>query len=175
MKKSRLLAMFKDFDDAIETIEDIKANKLTGVNVDDITVMSPIEHPEIDDILGKRPVNIQVFTFLGALFGVTFGFFFLSSAQASFLVQPQGGKPVIPFPSNFVLMYEMLIFFGVWTTVFAFLWMSGLFRPRGTLYSEKLTVDQVGIVVEVDDHQVDQTRTFFNNNKALEIREEKVS
>ena len=135
MSKYRLLAMFDGFDPAIDTINAIKAEKLAGVSVDDITVMSPIEHPDIDEILGDRPVNIQKFTFLGALFGVTFGFFFLSSAQASFLVQPQGGKPVIPFPSNFVLMYEMLIFFGVWTTVFAFLWMSGLFRKRGTLYS----------------------------------------
>lgn len=173
MSKHRLLAMFKDFDDAIATINDIKADKLAGVVVDDITVMSPIEHPDIDEILGPRPVNIQKFTFMGACFGVTFGYFFLASAQASFLVQPQGGKPVIPFPTNFVLMYEMLIFFGVWTTVFAFLWMSGLFRPRGTLYSEKLTVDQVGIVVEVDEHQLENTRAFFNNNKALEIREEK--
>ena len=175
MSKSRLLAMFDGFDDAIETIEDIKGKKLAGVEVDDITVMSPIEHPNIDEILGKRPVNIQVFTFLGAIFGLTFGFFFLASAQASFLVQPQGGKAVIAFPSNFVLMYEMLIFFGVWTTVFAFLWMSGLFRKRGTLYSEKLTVDQVGIVVEVEDHQLENARAFFNGNKALEIREEKVS
>ncbi len=173
MSRHRLLAMFDGFDDAIDTINAIKANKLAGVSVDDITVMSPIEHPDIDEILGDRPVNIQKFTFLGALFGVTFGFFFLAAAEASFLVQPQGGKPVIPFPSNFVLMYEMLIFFGVWTTVFAFLWMSGLFRKRGTLYSEKLTVDQVGIVVEVDEHQLEHTRAFFNDNKALEIREEK--
>ena len=175
MSKTRLLAMFDGFDPAIATIESIKANKLAGVEVDDITVMSPIEHPDIDSILGKRPVNIQIFTFLGALFGVTFGFFFLSSAQASFLVQPQGGKPVVPFPSNFVLMYEMLIFFGVWTTVFAFIWMSGLGRKRGNLYSEKLTIDQVGIVIEVSDHQLEGARNFFNSNKALEIREEKVA
>lgn len=173
MAKHRLLAMFKDFEDSFECIESVKSGKLSGVVVDDLTVLSPIEHPDIDEVLGPRPINVQKFTFIGACFGVTFGFFFLSAAQASFLVQPQGGKPVIPFPTNFVLMYEMLIFFGVWTTVFAFLVLAGLIRKRGTLYSEKLTVDEVGLIVEVDDQQLENTRAFFKDHKALEIREER--
>lgn len=174
MSKHRLLAMFKDFDDAFDVVDKIKAKSLSGVEVEDINMMSPIEHPDVDEKLGKRPVNIQYFTLMGAIFGLTFGFFFLASAQASFLVQPQGGKPVVPLPTNFVLMYEMLIFFGVWTTVFAFLGMSKLLRPRGTLYSEKLTVDEIGIVVEIEDDKLDSVKNFFKDNKALEIREEKV-
>ncbi len=170
----RMLAMFSGFDDAIATIEEVKKGNCTGVTVDDLTVMSPIEHPDIDEILGQRPINVQKFTFIGAVFGVTFGFFFLAAAQASFLVQPQGGKPVVPLPSNIVLMYEMLIFFGVWTTVLVFPFLAGLLKKRGNLYSEKLTVDQVGLVVEVEDHQAEGVKTFFNSNKALEIREEKV-
>ena len=174
MAKHRLLAMFKDFEDSFACIDSIKADKLPGVHVDNVTMLSPIEHPDIDEVLGPRPINIQKFTFIGALFGVTFGFFFLSSAQASFLVQPQGGKPVVPFPSNFVLMYEMLIFFGVWTTVFTFLGLSGLLRKRDSLYSEKVTVDEIGLIVEVEDHQLEQTRAFFKDHMSLEIREEKV-
>ncbi len=173
MSKHRLLAMFKDFDDAFDVVDKIKAKSVAGVAVEDINMMSPIEHPDVDERLGKRPVNIAYFTLLGAIFGLTFGFFFLASAQASFLVQPQGGKPVIPLPTNFVLMYEMLIFFAVWTTVVTFLVMSKLFRKRGTLYSERLTVDEIGIVVEIDDDKLEAVKTFFKANKALEIREEK--
>ncbi len=174
MSRHRLLAMFKDFDDAFDVVDKIKAKEVSGVEVDDINMMSPIEHPEVDTKLGKRPVNIAYFTLAGAIFGVTFGFFFLSSAQASFLVQPQGGKPVVPLPTNFVLMYEMLIFFAVWTTVICFIFLSGLGQKRGTLYSEKLTVDEIGIVVEIDESELDSVKNFFKNNKALEIREEKV-
>lgn len=174
MSKHRLLAMFKDFDDAFDVVDKIKAKSLSGVEVDDINMMSPIEHPDVDEKLGKRPINIAYFTLMGAVFGVTFGFFFLTSAQASFLVQPQGGKPVVPLPTNFVLMYEMLIFFGIWTTVFTFIGLSKLGRRRGTLYSEKLTVDEIGIVVEVEDSNLDNVKNFFKDNKALEIREEKV-
>ena len=99
---------------------------------------------------------------------------FLASAQATFLVQPQGGKPIIPLPSNFVLVYEMLIFFGVWTTFFAFMFTSGLFQKRGTLYSEKVSLDQIGVIVELQKEQLEPLRKLFQQHKVLEIREEEI-
>lgn len=174
MSEHRVLALFSDFDGAFNALSDIRNAKVPGVSIDDVTLKSPIEHPEIEEVLGDRPIHVQKFTFFGALFGVTFGFFFLASAQASFLVQPQGGKPVVPLPSNFVLMYEMLIFFGVWTTVFAFLFLAGLLKKKGTLYSEKVSLDQVGIMLDVDDRNMEPLKALFNSHNALEIREEKI-
>ena len=174
MSKHCVMGLFSDFDEAFAAISDIRKTKVPGVSVDDITLKSPIEHPEIEEVLGERPVHIQKFTLFGALFGVTFGFFFLAGAQASFLVQPQGGKPVVPLPSNFVLMYEMLIFFGVWCTFFAFLFLSGLLRKRHTLYSEKVSLDQVGILIDVDDDTLGPIKDLFKQHKAVEIREEVV-
>jgi len=174
MSERNVLAMFDNFDDAFDVLNGIKKHEVAGVDIDDVTFLSPIEHPDIDDVLEGRPVNIQKFTFAGALFGVTFGFLFLASAQASFLVQPQGGKPVIPLPTNFVLMYEMLIFFAVWTTVITFTVMAGLFKSRGNLYTERLTVDGVGILIEgLDENKLGPLKTYFKDNKAVEIREEK--
>ena len=73
-----------------------------------------------------------------------------------------------------VLMYEMLIFGGVWMTFFAFLGLSGLFKKRGALYSEKVSLDQVGILLELDDFVLEPTRELFKKHKVLEIREEVV-
>jgi len=174
MSKKRMMGLFGDFDEAHDAIADIRRNEVPGVTVDDVTMTSPIEHPEVEEILGERPVHIQKFTLFGALFGLTFGFLFLAGAQATFLVQPQGGKPVIPLPSNFILMYEMLIFFGVWSTFFAFLGLSGLFRKRSALYSEKVSLDQVAIIVEVDDSFGESVKALFQKHKVLEIREEAV-
>ena len=174
MSKKRIMGLFGDFDEAHDAIADIRRNEVPGVTVDDVTMTSPIEHPEVEEVLGDRPVHIQKFTLFGALFGLTFGFLFLSGAQATFLVQPQGGKPVIPLPSNFILMYEMLIFFGVWSTFFAFLGLSGLFRKRSALYSEKVSLDQVAIIVEIDDSVGESVKTLFQKHKVLEIREEAI-
>lgn len=174
MSKIRMMGLFSDFEEAHDAIADIRRNAVPGVTVDDVTMKSPIEHPEVEEVLGERPVHIQKMTLFGAIFGVTFGFLFLSGAQATFLVQPQGGKPVIPLPSNFVLMYEMLIFFAVWLTFFSFLFMSGLFRKRGSMYSEKISLDQVAIIVEVDDAIGDSVKGLFQKHKVLEIREEAI-
>jgi hypothetical protein len=174
MSKKRMMGLFGDFDEAHDAIADIRRNEVPGLTVDGVTMTSPIEHPEVEEILGERPVHIQKFTLFGALFGLTFGFLFLSGAQATFLVQPQGGKPVIPLPSNFVLMYEMLIFFGVWCTFFAFLFLSGLFKKRSALYSEKVSLDQVAIIVEIEEGLGDSVKSLFQKHKVLEIREEVV-
>lgn len=172
MKNNRLMGLFSDFDEAHDAIADIRRNEVPGLTVDEVFMESPIEHPEVEEILGERPVHIQKFTLFGALFGLTFGFLFLAGAQATFLVQPQGGKPVIPLPSNFVLMYEMLIFFAVWLTFFSFLFMSGLFKKRSGIYSEKISLDQVAIIVEVDEGNVEPVKALFQKRKVLEIREE---
>lgn len=174
MAKFRIKALFNNFDEAFAALSDIRHSKVPGVHIDDVTLNSPIEHPEIEEVLGERSVHIPKLTLLGALFGLTFGFLFLASAQATFLVQPQGGKPVIPLPSNFVLVYEMLIFFGVWVTFFSFLFLSGLFRKRSNLYSEKVSLDQIGVIVEVEDGRREALKDLFKAHKSLEIREEEV-
>ncbi len=174
MSKHRIMGLFSDFDEAFHAIGDIKKDAVAGVTVDDVTLKSPIEHPEIEEVLGDRPSRVPIFTICGALFGLTFGFTFLATAQANFLVQPQGGKPVIPLPSNFVLTYEMLILFGVLFTVVGFLISSGLIRKKSKLYSENIGLDQVGIMIELDEQQLEPTKALFERHNVLEIREEVV-
>ncbi|HHH35664.1 MAG TPA: DUF3341 domain-containing protein [Gammaproteobacteria bacterium] len=172
MRKGRILALFSNFDEAFAAVSDIRHYKIPGVSVDDVTVISPIEHPEIEEVLGERPSHVPKFTLVGATFGLTFGFLFLASAQANFLVQPQGGKPVVPLPSNFVLTYEMLILFGVLFTLTGFLIGARLLRKRKSLYSEKVSLDQVGIELEVEEKYIEPLKELFNQHQALEIREE---
>src|SRR3569623_1823427 len=106
MSKHRIMGLFSDFDQAFAANADISAHKIPGITVDDVTVKSPSEHPENEDVLGERPEHVPTSFLMGALFGITFGFSFLISALSSFLVQQQGGKAVVPLPSNFELTYE---------------------------------------------------------------------
>lgn len=172
MKKCRILGLFSNFDEAFGAISDIRHYKIQGVSVDDVNVISPIEHPEIEEVLGDRPAHVPKFTICGAIFGICFGFLFLASAQANFLVQPQGGKPVIPLPSNFVLTYEMLILFGVLMTLTGFLIGARLLRKRKSLYSEKVGVDQVGIELEVEEKYLEPIKDLFKQHQVLEVRDE---
>lgn len=172
MKKSRILGLFSNFDEAFNAVSDIRSHKVAGVSVDDVTVMAPIEHPDIEEVLGERPAHVPKFTLCGATFGLVFGFLFLSSAQSTFLIQPQGGKPIIPLPTNFVLTYEMLILFSVLFTVVGFILGARLLRRRKSLYSEKVTLDQVGIELEIEEKYIEPIKRLFQERHALEIREE---
>jgi len=61
-------------------------------------VKSPIEHPEVEEFLGDKPVNVQWFTLGGALSGGLLAFFLIAGAQGNFFSQVKGGKPIVPFP-----------------------------------------------------------------------------
>lgn len=172
MKKTCVLALFSNFDEAMRVIADIKAYRVPGVSVDDINVVSPIEHMELVELLGDRPSHVGKFTLTGALTGIFLGFTFLASAQANFTVQPQGGKPVVPLPTNFVLTYEMMIMGSVLFTLTGLLVTARLLRPRKQPYSEKVSVDQVGIELEIEEKYVEPIRKLFTEHQALEIREE---
>ena len=172
MKKYRIMGLFKNFREAFKLVEEIGASKLPGVSIDDVTTMSPIEHPEIDEILGDRRSQVPKFTLTGALFGITFGFLFLASAQANFLVQPQGGKAVIPLPSNIVLTYELMILFSVLFTVVGFLITARMLTKRAGIYSENVGINQIGIVLELDESKLDAAKSLFKEHQVVEIREE---
>ncbi len=175
MKRYRIMGLFSDFDEAFSAIADIRDGKINGVTVDDVTLKSPIEHPEIEEVLGDRGSPIPKFTLFGALFGMIFGFLFLASAQANFLVQPQGGKAVVPLPSNIVLAYEMLILFGVLATLVGFMINARMMTKRSGIYSEKVSLDQVGIMLELSEKNLNPVKELFKDHKVLEIREEEVA
>lgn len=170
-KRAHVMALFSNFDEAFAAVAEIRYYRIPGLTVDDVNVISPIEHPEIEEFLGERESHVPKFTLMGALFGMSFGFFFLCTAQANFLVQPQGGKPVVPLPSNIVLTYEMLILFGVIATLIGFALGAQLFKKRDSLYSESVSLDQVAIELHVDEKYMEPLKQLFTEHKALEIRE----
>lgn len=172
VKTKRVLGLFGDFDEAFDVIAGIRHYQVPGLTVDDVTLKSPIEHPEIEDVLGERPSAVPKFAFAGGLIGLIFGFFFLAAAQANFLAQPQGGKPVITIPSNIVLAYEIMILFGVIATLIGFILGAKLMRKAEGLYDTAISVDQIGIVIEVTDEQFTPLKELFAQHNVIEVREE---
>jgi len=171
-KTKRVLGLFGDFDQAFEVIADIRHYKVPGITVEDVTLKSPIEHPEIEEVLGERTCHIPKWSFAGGAFGFCFGFFFLASAQANFLAQPQGGKPIITIPSNIVLAYEMLILFGVLVTLTGFILGARLMRKPSGLYDTAISIDQIGIVIEVGDDEFQPLKDVFTKHNVIEVHEE---
>jgi hypothetical protein len=173
MSKRHLLALFNNFDEAELVVKELRNSSIAGFDAgDDMTVKSPIEHPEVEEFLGDKPVYVQWFTLFGALMGGLFGFFLISGAQANFYMQMKGGKPIVPFPPNFVLTYEMFILGGVFITILGFLICAGLPAKRSPLYSTKVSIDNIAILVKADESAISALKAIFTKHKALEIQEE---
>ena len=172
MSQHHLLALFNNFDEAEAVIAELRSTKIQGFNFDDLTLKSPIEHHEVEEVLGNRSANVQWFTLVGAVLGGLLGFFLISGAQANFYAQLKGGKPIVPLPPNFVLTYEMFILGGVFISVLGFLICAGLPAKRSPLYSAKVSEDQIGILIKADANAVATIKAVFTKHSAFEIQEE---
>jgi Protein of unknown function (DUF3341) len=173
MAKRYMLALYNNFDEAEAVVKELRSADIKGFNADDdLTVKSPIEHPEVEEFLGSRPIKVQWFTLGGALLGGSLAFSLIAGSQANFYAQMKGGKPIVPIPPDLVLTYEMFILGGVYITVLGFLICAGLPARRSPLYSAKVSEDQIGLLVKVDDSTASTLRSIFTKHKALEIQEE---
>lgn len=172
MSQHHILALFNNFEDAEAAIYELRAADIKGFNFDDLTLKSPIEHHEVEDILGPRSANVQWFTLGGSILGGLLGFFLIAGAQGNFFAQMKGGKPIVPLPANFVLTYEMFILGGVFISVLGFLVCAGLPAKRSPLYSAKVSEDQIGVLVKADAAAIAKIKQIFLNHEALEIQEE---
>ena len=171
-KRHYLFATYADFDQAKGAVKGLKIADVEGLHTKNIELYSPIEHPEVEELLGRFHQPIQRFTFFGAITGTLCAFLLVAAvAQAMFTVQPQGGKPVIPLPMDFVVMYEGTILFGVLSTLAAFLIYSGLPKRLKKHYDPKVSEDHIGIEVEVKPEQKDKIRDILHSFGPVEIRE----
>jgi len=171
-KKHFLFATYEDFDKAKDAVADLQVLDMKELVVQKIEIYSPIEHPEVEALLGGFDQPIQRFTFFGAISGAVAAFLLVAAAaQSMFTVQPQGGKPVIPLPMDIVIIYEGTILFGVLSTVAAFLIYSGMPRSLKKHYNEKVSEDQIGVEVQILPKHREKVRQLLKDSGASEIRE----
>lgn len=167
-----LFATYEDFDKARDAVAELKMLDLKEMLIEDIELYSPIEHPEVEEILGEFHQPIQRFTFFGAITGAICAFLLVAAAgQAMFTVQPQGGKPVIPLPPDIVITYEGTILFGVLCTLAAFFIYAGLPRRMRKYYNQKVSEDHIAIEVQMKPEHISKVRAALENCGAIEIRE----
>jgi len=170
-KQAHILALFNDFDAAAHAIAALRESRLKGFRMRDVTLKSPIDHPECAEQLGERPVYIQLFSLLGAVLGSSLGFLAISSAQANFLRQPRGMFPIVPVPPNMVITYELFILGAVFFTIIACYVVFAIHHQKNVLYNAAISVDKIGILVAADPAAIPGLRDIFTRHHALEISE----
>ncbi|MDE1941566.1 MAG: DUF3341 domain-containing protein [Betaproteobacteria bacterium] len=169
MSKAHTLALFNDFEAAGRALQELKVSNLPGFRMDDVLIKSPIEHPELSEMLGSRPVYVQLYTLAGAVLGSTIGFTLIASAQGNFLQQIRGGRPIVPIPPDMVLTYELFILIGVLMTVVGCFIAWKLPGNRSPLYNTRISEDKIGILVKADPLVIPKVNGIFERHQPLEI------
>lgn len=170
-KQTYILALFKDFEEAARTLATLREASIPGFRMRDVTLKSPIDHPECAAELGPRPVYVQIFSLLGAALTSSLGFLWIASSQANFLRQQRGGFPIVPIPPDMVITYELFILGSVFFTITACLIVWRMHRVGTKLYDVKISVDKIGILVKANVGAMPRIREIFSRHHALEITE----
>jgi hypothetical protein len=166
MSATGVVGVFGYLDDAVQALTELKRRGYTQ-----LTVYSPVPRHELDAVLAKKESPVRLFTLVGGLTGVSFGFFY---AIATSLDWPLvvGGKPIVSLPPYVVIGFETTILLGALVTVAGMLLNARLPRlGRAPGYDPRFSSDKIGIVAFGGPAQLDAAREVLRAAGAEEVRD----
>jgi hypothetical protein len=166
MSTPGVVGVFAYLDDAVGALRELQAGGHTQ-----ITVYSPVPRHELDEVLAKKESPVRMFTLVGGLAGVSFGFFY---AIATSLDWPLvvGGKPIVSLPPFIVIGFETTILLGALVTVAGMFLNARLPRlSRAPGYDPRFSCDKIGIVTFGGPAQLVGAREILERAGAEEIRD----
>ena len=106
-----IVGVFPELDATVEAIAELKK-----LRVGDVTVYSPTPRHELDDVLKHRPSVVRRFTLIGALLGVTFGYW-IPIWVSDYWPLVVGGKPIASWVPYTIIGFEVMVLIGSLATV----------------------------------------------------------
>lgn len=163
-----VLAVFPNLDDTVAAIKDLKAKRVEGV-----TVYSPTIQHELDDAIDAPTSIVRLFTLVGGLCGVTFGYW-VSIWCSQYWSLQVGGKAIASWIPYTIIGFEMFVMVGALSTV------AGMFInariPRMVLnfgFDKRFTHGDYGIWVESTPDKFPMLESLLKSHGAAEVRGER--
>ena len=162
---AQVLGILKTPDDAISAIHSLK-----GAGFNELEVYSPVPNHGIEDALDRGPSPVRIFTLIGCLTGVTFGYF-LQIWVAYDWPLVIGGKPFASIPAYTIIGFELNILFGGLLTVLSLMFF-GMWKTRKghDAYQPGFSGDQFGCVVSCHGDQVARAQDLLKRSGSTEVR-----
>ncbi len=161
-----LLGIFPYLDDVLAALRRLKEAE-TKI----LTVFSPINFSEIQEIVGHKPSAVRYLTLAGGILGGTSLVGLAIYAHSSFRLLT-GGKPILPPIPFVVVFFEGMILLAVIFTIAAWVLKGRL--PRVHLpeaYDPRFSEDRFGILVAYTDGQRDSLQKILKEAGAEEVRD----
>ena len=162
---AQVLGILKTPDDTVSAIESLKT-----AGFSELEVYSPVPHHGIEDALDRGPSIIRLFTLIGCLVGVSFGYFMQIWVAYDWPLVI-GGKPFASIPAYTIIGFELNILLGGLFTVLSLMFF-GMFQTRKghDAYQPGFSGDLFGCVVSCHGDQVARAQDVRKRSGCTEVR-----
>ncbi len=162
-----VLGAFPHVDTTLGAIEELKKARLGNV-----TVFSPTIRHEIDDAIDGPNSVVRRFTLVGALLGVTFGYW-VSIWTGDYWPLVTGGKAIASWIPYTIIGFEMMVLVGCLATVAGMFINARIPRLTTTVgYDPRFSSGHFGIFVACGEDKASQVEALLQKHGAEEVRRE---
>ncbi len=163
-----VLGVFHHEDAAVDTIGELKQQRLGDIDVYAPTISHNLEHA-----VEPPESPVRRFTLIGGLLGATFGYWIAIWASDYWPIVV-GGKPIASWVPYTIFGFEVMVLVGALSTVF------GMFAnariPRLTMtvgYDPRFSHGDYGVWVECPPDKCAGVETLLRQHGAVEVRGER--
>jgi hypothetical protein len=163
-----VLGAFRELDAAVSAIEALKETR-----VGPIRVFTPTPRHEVEEAIEPPPSPVRLYTLIGGLCGVTFGYW-IAIWASDYWPLVVGGKPIASWVPYTIFGFEVMVLIGALSTV------AGLFIhariPRLTMmvgYDPRFSHGEYGVWVECPPDQTKSAESLLRQHGAVEVRRER--
>ena len=162
-----IVAAFEHLDSAVDAIEELRQKKYN-----ELTVYSPTPRHELEHALEAPPSRVRIYTLIGGLAGVTFGYW-IAIWASSYWPLVVGGKPIASWVPYTIFGFEVMVLVGSLATVFALLALSRVPRLTMTVgYDARFSGGHFGIWVASSPEKAKEVAEILRKHGAVEVRHE---
>ncbi len=161
-----VVASFKELDSAVHAIEELRKARLG-----EITVFTPAPRHELEEALGAPSSGVRVFTLVGGLLGVTFGYW-VAIWTSTYWPLVTGGKAIASWIPYTIIGFEMMVMIGALATVFGMFYINRIPRLTMTVgYDPRFSHGDFGVFVATE--QTGRAEQLMRQYGASDVRGER--
>ena len=165
---SGVLASYRELDSTVHAIEELKKQ-----NFRDIDVYSPVPRHELEHAVHPPISPVRVFTLIGGLLGVTFGYW-VAIWTSVYWPLVVGGKAIASWIPYTIIGFEMFVLVGALSTVAGMFINSRIPKLTMTVgYDPRFSHGDYGIFVRCAPERAGAAEQVLRAHAPVEVRSER--
>jgi hypothetical protein len=162
-----VIAAFSELDMTVSAIEALRRSRFT-----EFTVYSPTPRHELEHAIEAPTSRVRLFTLIGGLAGVSFGYW-IAIWASRYWPLVVGGKPVASWVPYTIFGFEVMVLVGSLSTVFALFALSRVPRLTMTVgYDPRFSGGHFGVWVDTTPERFNEAAELLRKHGAEEVRHE---